>query len=82
MRNGVPPDLKTVALITSKLHPQNGVSEVFLRSDAVLRVMRRLPFPWKLAYAGVIFPKPFRDFCYKKVAKNRYRLFGGRDKVE
>lgn len=49
------------------------------RSTAVLRIARRLPMPWKLAYAGIVIPRPVRDLAYQLLAKNRYRWFGRRD---
>ena len=51
----------------------------YVRSTAVLRIARRLPFPWKLAYVFIIIPRPIRDFFYRMLASNRYRLFGKRD---
>jgi predicted DCC family thiol-disulfide oxidoreductase YuxK len=49
------------------------------RSAALLRVARRLPFPWKLAAALVLVPRPWRDRLYDWIARNRYRWFGKRD---
>lgn len=51
----------------------------YSQSTAVLRAMRRLTFPWNLAYAFVIVPKPIRDALYAWIARNRYRWFGKRD---
>jgi predicted DCC family thiol-disulfide oxidoreductase YuxK len=53
--------------------------QVFVRADAALRVLRRLRFPWSLAYALVIVPWPIRDRVYDLVARNRYRWFGRRE---
>jgi predicted DCC family thiol-disulfide oxidoreductase YuxK len=52
---------------------------VFTRSSAALRIARGLGFPWMLAYAGIVVPKPLRDAVYDRVARNRYRWFGKRD---
>jgi len=52
---------------------------VSTRSTAALRVVRRLPFPWWLAYALIVVPRPIRDRLYDWVARNRYRWFGRRD---
>ncbi|MCB9235180.1 MAG: thiol-disulfide oxidoreductase DCC family protein [Bacteroidia bacterium] len=50
--------------------------KLFTRSTAVLRIARKLPFPWFLGFGGMIFPRFFRDWIYKWVAKNRYKWFG------
>jgi predicted DCC family thiol-disulfide oxidoreductase YuxK len=52
---------------------------VFTRSTAALRIARRLTFPWPLAYALVVIPRPLRDLIYDLVARYRYRVFGRRD---
>jgi predicted DCC family thiol-disulfide oxidoreductase YuxK len=52
---------------------------VYFRSDAPLRIARRLPFPWPLAYGFVIVPRFVRDWIYDWVAAHRYRWFGRRD---
>jgi predicted DCC family thiol-disulfide oxidoreductase YuxK len=54
-------------------------SRVFTRSDAVLRIARRLTFPWPLAYALIVVPRPVRDWAYEAIARRRYRWFGRRD---
>ncbi|MFN8211571.1 MAG: DCC1-like thiol-disulfide oxidoreductase family protein [Bacteroidales bacterium] len=46
----------------------------FLRSTAVLNILRDTHSIWSLAYAGMIFPRPFRDWVYRLVAKYRYHL--------
>ena len=53
--------------------------QVFTRSTAALRIARRLPFPWSLAYAFIVVPRPLRDWVYQFVARYRYRWFGRRD---
>jgi predicted DCC family thiol-disulfide oxidoreductase YuxK len=52
---------------------------VFMRSDAALRIARKLGFPWPLAYGLVIVPRGLRDWLYDVVARHRYRWFGRRD---
>lgn len=56
---------------------QNG--KAYTKSTAALRVARQLPFPWKLLYAGIIFPRFIRDGVYNIIARNRYRWFGRKD---
>jgi predicted DCC family thiol-disulfide oxidoreductase YuxK len=52
---------------------------LFTRSTAALRVARHLRFPWPLAFALIVVPRPVRDWVYDLVARNRYRWFGRRD---
>ncbi|UIN00029.1 thiol-disulfide oxidoreductase DCC family protein [Yersinia ruckeri] len=49
---------------------------VFLRSEAIFRIMNKLPIPWRWISMFRIFPQSFRDMCYNHIAINRYRLFG------
>jgi predicted DCC family thiol-disulfide oxidoreductase YuxK len=48
----------------------------YLFSDVTPHVFGDLGFPWSLAKAALIVPKPLRDFVYNLIAKNRYRLYG------
>ena len=57
---------------------ENGTTS-YVRSTAVLRIARQLGFPWKLLSVFIVVPAPVRDFLYRLVAKNRYRMFGKRD---
>jgi predicted DCC family thiol-disulfide oxidoreductase YuxK len=50
------------------------------RSDAALRIARRLTFPWPLLFGLVFIPRFLRDPVYNLIAKNRYRWFGKREK--
>jgi len=56
---------------------ENG--RVFTRSTAALRIARGLSFPWSAAYWFIAVPRPFRDWVYDLVARNRYNWFGRRD---
>lgn len=60
--------LSTVVLL------ENGVQ--YTQSAAVLRIARRLRFPWPLAYLFIAVPRIVRDALYRYVARNRYRWFG------
>jgi predicted DCC family thiol-disulfide oxidoreductase YuxK len=53
---------------------------VYFRSDAPLRIARRLTFPWPLAYSLVLVPRFIRDRVYDFIAARRYRWFGRRDR--
>lgn len=48
-------------------------------SDAVLRMLGHLRAPWRWGRVARILPRAFRDWCYRRVARNRYRLFGKTD---
>ena len=64
-------DLDTFVLI------KNGQCHV--RTDAALEIAKDLSGFWHLCGAFRILPGPLRDFCYRLLAKNRYRLFGKRE---
>jgi predicted DCC family thiol-disulfide oxidoreductase YuxK len=49
-----------------------------VESTAILRIARRLGWPWALAYAFIAVPRPVRDGLYRLVARGRYRWFGRR----
>ena len=49
------------------------------QSNAVLLALNRLGGAWRLLDLLYIFPRPFRDFVYRIVARNRYRWFGRHD---
>jgi predicted DCC family thiol-disulfide oxidoreductase YuxK len=70
LRSGGLPDnqLNTVVLV------ENGI--YYTESAAVLRIARRLRFPWPAAYVFILVPKPLRNALYRLVARNRYRWFG------
>jgi predicted DCC family thiol-disulfide oxidoreductase YuxK len=51
----------------------------FLRSSAVLHILKDLGGTLKLLYIFIIIPPIIRDFIYRLIAHNRYRLFGKRD---
>ena len=50
--------------------------QVYLRSTASLRIARRLRFPWNLAGAFLLVPRPLRDGVYAVIARVRTRLAG------
>ncbi|MBP1777702.1 MAG: hypothetical protein H6Q86_3712 [candidate division NC10 bacterium] len=52
--------------------------DVHTRSEAVLRIFRDLPFPWKALCALLLVPRFLRDPVYSLVSRTRYRLFGRR----
>ena len=56
--------------------------QVYLRSTASLRIARRLPFPWSLAGALLVVPRPLHDAVYRVVAAVRQRLAGSSNACE
>ena len=51
-------------------------SEVSTKSDAVLKIAKRLSGLWSLAAILMNIPRSMRDWCYDIIARNRYRWFG------
>ena len=50
-----------------------------VRTDAALEIAKDLTGFWYLCGVFRIVPGPIRDFFYRILAKNRYRLFGKRE---
>ncbi|MEZ4648337.1 MAG: DCC1-like thiol-disulfide oxidoreductase family protein [Candidatus Eisenbacteria bacterium] len=46
------------------------------RSDAAIRILALLGFPWSLARVCLLVPGPIRNAVYDFVARRRYRWFG------
>jgi len=51
-------------------------NQALSKSDGVAAVCARLRFPWSLAAAITVFPRPLRDWAYDLVARNRHLLAG------
>ena len=51
----------------------------FIRSSAVLEVLKDMGGFWRLFYIFIIIPSCLRDQVYRIVAWLRYRVFGKRD---
>jgi len=51
----------------------------YTQSTAALRAMKSLQAPVSFLYYFILVPQPIRDFIYRRVANNRYRLMGKRD---
>ncbi|MDZ4866717.1 MAG: thiol-disulfide oxidoreductase DCC family protein [Alphaproteobacteria bacterium] len=50
----------------------------WFKSEASIRILARLGFPWSLAVVGRVLPLSLRDRLYEIVARNRLRWFGVR----
>jgi predicted DCC family thiol-disulfide oxidoreductase YuxK len=69
-------DLDSVSIVADHGLP---TEQAFAKSDAVLRAATELGSGWRAAGLARIFPRPFRDWFYDLVARNRYRVFGKYD---
>ena len=49
---------------------------IYLRSEASLRIARHMSWPWSMAVAALVVPRPIRDGLYRVVAAARHRLAG------
>jgi predicted DCC family thiol-disulfide oxidoreductase YuxK len=63
-----PDDAKTFVLIAE--------GRSYVRSDAAIRIAKRLKGAWKLVGLVRVIPRPIRNWMYDVVARNRYRWFG------
>ena len=66
-----PDDYETNLLIEDGL--------VRTKSDGSLAMFSYLGWPWKLMSVGRILPRPFRDWVYGSIARNRLNWFGRRE---
>lgn len=53
--------------------------QIYLKSDAVIKIFMHLGGLWAVAAVFLVLPKSFRDFFYDIVANNRYGWFGKRN---
>lgn len=53
---------------------------VWLESDAAFHILYRLGGVWSIPAVLWFLPKRLRDWAYRLIAKNRYRLFGRRER--
>lgn len=53
--------------------------KIHTQSDAALRILADLGWPWRAAAMLRILPTTLRDAGYRILARNRYRWFGKRD---
>ncbi|MEJ8801742.1 thiol-disulfide oxidoreductase DCC family protein [Pontibacter sp. H249] len=53
--------------------------KLYTESEAALRIARHLNFPLSILYYFRFIPLSFRDFVYRFIARNRYRIAGRTD---
>jgi predicted DCC family thiol-disulfide oxidoreductase YuxK len=66
--HGIVTNLDTLAMVHQ--------GRVYLHSTAVIRTIAHMGGVWRPVLAFLLVPAVFRDFCYARVAGNRYRFFG------
>lgn len=68
-RHGLPVgDMDTFVLLDG--------GRAYVKSEAALRVLRKLGGGWRWLAAGLIVPSFIRDWVYDRIAGSRYKLFG------
>lgn len=45
--------------------------KIFLRSQAILKIVNMLGWPYKIIGIAYVIPSSVRDICYKLIARNR-----------
>lgn len=50
--------------------------QLYTESTAFLRIIQRVGFPYSILKYGKVIPKAVRDVAYRRIALNRYWLFG------
>ena len=75
VEHGLPPDQATSVVLIEG-------GQVFQRSDAALRIARRLSGLWAWLWTLRFVPRSVRDGVYAWIAANRYRWFGQHDLCE
>lgn len=53
--------------------------KIYSHSTAVLKICKELYGPWQFLALLLYLPKFLRDFIYKLVAQNRYRIWGQKE---
>ena len=51
-------------------------TQLYSESTAFLKVIQEIKFPYSILKTAYVIPQFIRDFLYRRVALNRYRLFG------
>ena len=69
---------KSLVDVDSIIFYLNG--NIYIKSDAVIRISKSLGFPYNMMSIFKIFPRSMRDIFYDFVARNRYKFFGKANK--
>ncbi len=54
-------------------------NDIYEQSDATLKILERLGGVWGLLSIFSFLPRNFRNYIYRLVAVNRYKIFGKRE---
>jgi predicted DCC family thiol-disulfide oxidoreductase YuxK len=73
------PQLTGVDSVVFVDQPGEPDERVVVRSDAALRVVDYLGWPWQALRVAALVPTPVRDWLYDRFAAVRYRVFGRLD---
>jgi predicted DCC family thiol-disulfide oxidoreductase YuxK len=73
---GIPEALETMVLVER----EDSAERVYRDSAAMFRVLAQLESPWRQVALLRFLPRALTDFGYRLFARNRYRLFGRRDR--
>lgn len=66
---GLPTDsFETMLLVEGEM--------AYTKSEALFKVLHQLPGLWQYLELLAAVPRPLRDWCYDRIARNRYKLFG------
>jgi len=64
-------DLSTAILIEDE--------KIYTQSTVGLKMIKKMNVWYRFLYFLIVLPKPFRDFFYRILAKNRYKWFGEKE---
>ncbi len=68
----IPEELETLVYVESDARGER----IYLRSDAIFRVLGQLGAPWRWLAGLRHLPRALTDFAYAQFVRRRYRLFG------
>ncbi len=54
--------------------------KLYQKLDAFLAVMQQLGWPWRVFMPVKYLPQQVKDWLYDRIARNRYQLFGKRER--
>jgi len=56
--------------------------KTYIKSAAILEILKEMPIGWRLFRIGIILPKFIRDWLYDIIAMHRYKIFGKKDECQ
>ncbi|TSB45240.1 thiol-disulfide oxidoreductase DCC family protein [Alkalicoccobacillus porphyridii] len=70
-KHGVSAEIDSIVVIENE--------RAYIHDQAVLKIIPKLPFGWRVFLIAYAFPPTWRHKLYKWLARNRYRLFGKKE---